>query len=201
MWESSRPVPARCGSAAFSARWSYAMLLRSCVFGFMLCTLLMTTAVRAEVVEMAMADGKLSLMMPADWKKKEPKVRIIEHECEIPPAANDETAGRMTIMGAGGSVDDNIKRWVSQFENPTKNETKELKIAGQKVFLVDLAGTFKDQPGPFAPAVKRENYRMLGAIIVTEKAGQYFAKFYGPKATVDANEEAFTKMIDELKVK
>jgi hypothetical protein len=155
----------------------------------------------ADEKEMAVADGKLTLIMPDSWKKKQPKVNIIEHECEIPAAGDDKNAGRMTIMGAGGSVDDNIKRWVGQFENPTKNETKELTIAGQKVHYVDLAGTFKDQPGPFAPAVKRENYRMLGAIIVTEKSGQYFAKFYGPKATVDANEDAFKKMIDGIKVK
>jgi hypothetical protein len=151
--------------------------------------------------EMAVADGKITLQMPEGWKKKQPKINIIEHECEIPSKEEGAPSGRMTIMGAGGSVEDNISRWKSQFEGNVKFDSKELTIANQKVHYVDLGGTFKDQPGPFAPAVKREGYRMLGAIIVTEKSGQYFVKFYGPQATVAANEDAFKKMIDGIKVK
>jgi hypothetical protein len=30
--------------------------------------------------------------------------------------------------------------------------------------MVDFSGTYKDQPGMFAPAVDRTGYRMLGAI-------------------------------------
>ena len=69
---------------------------------------------------------------------------------------------------------------------------------GQEVHLVDLTGTFSDRRGPFAPATKREYYRMLGAIIPTEKYGQLFLKFYGPKDLVKENEKAFGKMIDGL---
>ena len=111
-----------------------------------------------------------------------------------------------TYTGAGGSVENNVSRWIGQFDGVTKEKAKrqETKIAGQKVYLVDISGTYKDSPGgPFAGAkpIPRENYRMLGAIITTEKNGNYFLKFYGPKATVDKNEEAFTKMVDSLKVK
>jgi len=161
----------------------------------------------AAADEMALADGKMTLTAPESWKKKMPSVRIVEFEYEVPAVEGDERPGRMTVMGAGGSVEDNINRWIGQFEQKnggsSKDKTKkeEAKIAGQKVYLVDISGTYKDQPGPFAPAVKRENYRMLAAIIATEKSGQYFVKFYGPKATVDKNEEAFKKMIDSLKVK
>ena len=157
--------------------------------------------------DMELADGKLVVTAPESWKKKMPRSRIIEHEYEVPPVEGDENAGRMTVMGAGGSIDDNIGRWVAQFDlkgnKPKKEETK---VAGQKVYLVDLAGTYKDTPpgaGPFSGAkpILRENYRMLAAIIATEKDGQHFIKFYGPKETVAKNEEAFKKMIDSLKVK
>jgi hypothetical protein len=161
---------------------------------------------RARADEMQLADGKLIVTVPESWKKKTPKSRIIEFEYEIPAVEGDETPGRMTVMGAGGSIEDNISRWVGQFEmkggvKPKKEETK---IAGQKVYLVDIAGTYKDTPGgPFAGGkpVLREDYRMLAAIIATEKDGQQFIKFYGPKATVEKNEEGFKKMIDSLKVK
>lgn len=183
------------------------MLKYCCAIALLVGLLNVGPATSTFADEMELAEGKLVVTTPESWKKKTPKSRIIEHEFEIPPVEGDELAGRMTVMGAGGSIDDNISRWIGQFDlkgnKPKKEETK---VAGQKVYLVDLAGTYKDTPpgaGPFSGAkpIFRENYRMLAAIIATEKDGQYFIKFYGPKATVAKNEEAFKKMIDSLKVK
>lgn len=158
--------------------------------------------------EMKLAEGKLVVTPPESWKKVTPKSRIVEHEYQVPAAEGDENDGRMTVMGAGGSIDDNINRWVGQFQlkGDAKPKKEEAKIAGQKVYLVDISGTYKDTPpgaGPFSGAkpILREDYRMLAAIIATEKDGQHFIKFYGPKATVAKNEDAFKKMIDSLKVK
>jgi hypothetical protein len=72
------------------------------------------------------------------------------------------------------------------------------------VHVVDISGTFKDQPGgPFAGGkiIEREKYRMLSAILVTKGAGNYFVKFYGPAKTVGDNRENFDKMIESLTVK
>jgi hypothetical protein len=157
--------------------------------------------------KIALADGKLELTAPAAWERKEPSVRIIEHEFAVPAVEGDEEAGRLTIMGAGGSVEANIQRWIGQFEQPdgaaTKDRTKteKLTIDGQTVHMVDITGTYKDQRGPFAPAVVREDYRMLAAIIATEKSGQYFVKLYGPKKTIAANEKAFRAFVETLEVK
>ena len=104
-------------------------------------------------------------------------------------------------MGAGGSVDANVKRWIGQFLQTKKRDVTKETIAGQEVHLVDVVGTYNDRPGPFAPGVKRENYEMLAAIIVTEKSGKYFVKFYGPQKTVEANKKAFRAMIESLKMK
>ncbi|MFM7844409.1 MAG: hypothetical protein ACKOBW_10100 [Planctomycetota bacterium] len=152
-----------------------------------------------------LADGKLVVTAPGSWVRKQPKSRIIEHEFAIPPAEGDKQEGRFTVMGAGGGVEANIERWVGQFTQPdggaTKDKTKiqKLKVGGVDVHYVDISGTYKDQPGPVAPAVMRENYRMLAAIIVTEKQGMHFLKFYGPKATVAGQEKAFQEMVNSLK--
>jgi hypothetical protein len=63
-----------------------------------------------------------------------------------------------------------------------------------------MAGTYKDQRGPFAPAVNRKDYRMLAAIIETDE-GNLFLKFYGPKRTIAEHEKAFRKMVEEMKGK
>lgn len=168
-----------------------------------------STAPAQEATKFNVAEGKLEFKAPASWNKKTPKVRIIEVEYEVPAAKGDEAGGRMTVMGAGGSVEANIDRWIAQFDQPGGGDTKEkakiekLKVSGQDVHWVDLSGTYKDNPAPFAGGkpILRENYRMLAAIVQTKDAGNYFLKFYGPKATVTENEKAFRDLVDSMQAK
>ena len=164
----------------------------------------------AEETPFTVADGKLAFTAPKGWTKKMPRSRIIEVEFEIPPAKEDEDAGRFTVMGAGGDVQANIDRWFGQFEQPDGSDSKEKgkvekkTVAGQTVHYVDVAGTYKDSPsGPFAKGktTLRKDYRMLAAIVQTEEAGNYFLKFYGPKGTVTENEEEFQQLLGSLQVK
>ena len=74
-------------------------------------------------------------------------------------------------------------------------------MAGCKVLLVDIPGTYLDKPGgPFAggPTIKRPDYRMLAAIVQTPEAGNYFLKFYGPAATVETHAAGFRTMIEGM---
>ena len=83
-----------------------------------------------------------------------------------------------------------------------------VRVAGCSVTIVDIPGTYLDQPGgPFAggPTVKRPGYRMLAAIVETPKGadgqssnGNYFLKFYGPAATVERHAAGFQKMIEGM---
>jgi len=182
-----------------------------CVFSCSAWTCLAALAEDKPAGEAAftVADGKLAFTAPKGWTKKQPRTRIIEVEFEIPAAKGDEIPGRFTVMGAGGDVQANIGRWYGQFEQPggdskEKAKVEKMTVAGKTVHYVDLAGTYKDSPsGPFAggKTTKRENYRMLAAIVETKEAGNYFLKFYGPKATVTENEKAFKGMLESLEVK
>lgn len=154
------------------------------------------------------ADGKLAVTVPEGWVKKQPGSRIVEHEFSIPRAEGDAADGRMTVMGAGGSVDANIDRWRGQFETADGKELaqeavhiEKRKLGGEDAVIVDISGTFLDKAGgPFTPGptVKREKYRMLAGIVTTKNLGNYFFKFYGPEKTVEANKDAFTKMLESL---
>jgi hypothetical protein len=89
-------------------------------------------------------------------------------------------------------------------DSKDKGKVEKQTIAGKTVHYVDVAGTYKDSPsGPFAggKTIKREDYRMLAAIVETKEAGNYFLKFYGPKATVGENEKAFQQVLGSLQVK
>ena len=189
------------------------MFLSQLLFGFIvLCTgtifIMPVHCVLAEAAtEFTVANGELSLAAPAGWKQVQPRSRIVETEFAIKPVKPDNQPGRMTSMGAGGSIEANIARWYSQFSQPDGTSTKDkaglktLRIAGCKVTCVDVSGTYKDMPGgPFAggQSIDRPNYRMLAAIIETTDKGNYFIKFYGPAATVEASADGFKKMIEGM---
>lgn len=161
-----------------------------------------------EALLFTIADGAFSLEAPGGWKRVAPKSGIVETEFAI-PSEGELPPGRMTVMGAGGSVQANVDRWYGQFSQPdgsaTKDKatTKTLKLAGCTVTLVDVAGTYKDMPGgPFAggQAVEKPDYRMLAAIVETpgKEQGSYFLKFYGPGATVAKHADGFRKMVEGL---
>ena len=162
--------------------------------------------------EIDIADGKFQMVAPEGWERKQPKINFIEHEFEVPASEGDERPGRVTVMGAGGSIEDNIKRWYGQFRQPDGGDSadaakvEQKKVAGQEVTLVDVAGTYLDKPGgPFAggKTIERDDYRMLAAIIETtqkgKKTGNYFIKLIGPRKTIADNQKAFDAMIESLK--
>jgi len=148
--------------------------------------------------------GQFHLETPTKWVQKKPRSRIIQYELAAPSAKGDKIAGRLTIMAAGGSIQANIERWYGQFTQPDGKPTKDRaklekkEIAGQTVHLVDISGTYKDRPARFAEAVDRGHFRMLAAIIMTDKANIY-VKFYGPRNTIATHERAFRSMIAGLK--
>lgn len=153
------------------------------------------------------AGGGMSLQAPEGWKRVEPKSGIVETEFSIPGDAEAEVAGRMTVMGAGGTVQANIDRWYGQFTQPDGSDTKDkatskkINVAGCAVTMVDISGTYKDMPGgPFAGgrAIERPEYRMLAAIIEVPDQGNYFLKFYGPAKTVAKHADGFRAMIEGM---
>jgi len=147
--------------------------------------------------------GSYQMSMPGEWQPRQPRSNIVRYEFAVEPAEGDERPGRVTVMAAGGSVEQNIERWFGQFKQPDGGPTKEAAkvekktVAGQKVHLVDISGIFNERARPFGPGVDRKGYRMLGAIIVTDEA-QIFVKFTGPEKTVAAHADGFRQAIEGM---
>lgn len=157
--------------------------------------------------EIKVAEERLMLPVPGEWKKVQPRSRIVEVEFTIPEAKKGVGEGRMTIMASGGSLKDNITRWIGQFRTaegkPLEGvEPKEVKVGELKVTMVDLSGTYRDMPrGPFGPATELPDHRMMGAIIPTDGEGTYFVKLYGPEETMDKAAKKFKQMIEGIEWK
>ncbi len=167
----------------------------------------------AKVAEgpIELAGGKIKLKAPAEWKVMPPKNRMISYEFAGPADAEKDKQARITVSTAIGGVEANVERWYGQFTQPDGSATKDkskmekMDVAGQTVHLVDIPGTFADSggAGPFqqAPTVKRENYRMLGAIIETKDMGMHFIKATGPTESIEKLKEGMKKMLQGMEVK
>jgi hypothetical protein len=156
-----------------------------------------------EGPEVRTASG-LTLTAPESWNRKQPRRSAmvqIDAEFAVPAVEGDDEDGRVTMMAAGGSVDDNLQRWFGMFKQPDGSKTEdaanveEKTIAGKTVHLVDVAGKYKAPP--FEGGGEKPDYRMLAAI-VEMGATNYFVKFYGPAKTVAENEDGFRAMIEGM---
>jgi hypothetical protein len=143
----------------------------------------------------------ITLTAPSNWTRKPASSSFVAAEFSLPRAEGDDAEGRLTISTAGGSVQANIDRWKSQFDpQPSAAAQEEFDVAGFKVSIVDLSGEFNEQRGPFAPAVKRPNYRMIGAVIPVSNQ-LHFVKAAGPEKTIQSHADDIRQFIRSAKLK
>jgi hypothetical protein len=167
---------------------------------------LASAAVAADDAKLAMAEGKVTAEKPEQWEVVQPKMRMIQFEFAAPKDAAADDAARITIMQASGSIEDNINRWIGQFEGATKDDAKVEKkeVEGGVIHTVDLKGTFvQTMGGPFAPgpSKKLEDHRLLGAIIETKDHGKIFVKMTGPAKTVEDLSKGMHGFLESVEIK
>ena len=146
--------------------------------------------------------GTGSLTVPPKFKSTPPASRIVQHEFMV-PGEGEMAPARITMMAAGGGVEANLDRWKGQFGgDKTVGETEKTMSGEFTVHTIDVAGTYADSMGggPFSGGKKvmRDDYAMLGAILVAPAGQSYFVKMIGPKDVVMPNKEAFMEMVKSV---
>jgi hypothetical protein len=139
---------------------------------------------------------------PSSWKAQAARpMRAATYV--VPAAPGDKEDGECGIyyfgQGKGGSVDDNMKRWVGQFELAQQDAQPRKRIVnGLNVTSIDLSGTYTGAGGPMATtkAIK-PGYRLLGAIVEAPE-GLIFIKFTAPAKTASANQAIFENLLKSL---
>jgi hypothetical protein len=141
---------------------------------------------------------------PLDWKPARPASTFRVAQYEI-PAVEGETPGEVAVFhftGSGGSVEDNVARWVSQFSDAggkaidpaaVKRETFEanglkvhfVEVSGYMMVGKSMGGTGERSPG---------EYRLLGGIVEMPD-GNWFFKGTGPDKTMATAREAFVRLL------
>jgi len=151
--------------------------------------------------ELTLEESGVSLVLPGGWKAVKPETKVVEAEFELPRAAGDEYAGRLTLMSSGGDVAEIIATRKSEFkfdDGEAPSEEK-LEISGIESTLLDLRGEWK---GPsFRRIEPRGDYRMLLLIVPFSERAAFYVKLTGPRATIAAHEDEFRDFIKTAKIK
>lgn len=107
-------------------------------------------------------------------------------------------------VAEGGSVEENVGRWLDQFAQPDGRasrdvaEIDEREIEGLEVTTVAVTGTFSGLRGTGAED-SSENYALRGAIVEAPD-GLVFFKLLGPRASVEAASAGFDALLDSIRV-
>jgi hypothetical protein len=147
-----------------------------------------------HVQSSASANGELHYKVPEGWVTEKPTSSMRAAQYKLPKVAGDPEDASLVLYffgaGQGGSVSDNIDRWVGQMQQPDgasskdKARTETATVNGLRVTLVDVTGTYTAQMSPGSDThANNSNYRLRAAVIETPK-GNYFAKLVGPEKTV-----------------
>jgi len=121
----------------------------------------------------------------------------------VPAVGGDKEAGECAVfhfgVGQGGGVDDNLDRWVAQFENAHDVTRAKAEHNGFKLSRVQVQGSYLAPSGPMMESSSTKPGFMLLGAIVEGPNGSVFFKFTGPEKTVKAAERDFEAMLSSLK--
>lgn len=154
-------------------------------------------------------DG-LKSRTPGTWKMQKPTSKFRAYQFLLPRAEGDSQDAELAIFffdGGGGGVDENIKRWKSQFQPPQGKSIDEVskvekfKVGNVQVTYLDLHGTFLSRNPPFDPNAKvtpMPEYRRFGVIFASPN-GPYFITVTGPAKTMAKHKTDFDNWLKAFK--
>ncbi len=148
---------------------------------------------KAKTVEVKAGD--ITLTVPESWESQPPSNNLRLAQFRIPNVAGETAEAELVVFPPfGGSVNDNVVRWIRQFD-PQGIKLKMTQGQGGlgTYYYVDVAGTYKKPDGPpfLRKTIDAPDHRMLAVMLTVENRGNYFLKLVGPAKTVAAAEAAF----------
>lgn len=146
----------------------------------------------------------LRYLLPVKWTPEKPENPMRLAQVRIPPLANELHGDGLLVIsgGIGGSVDDNIARWVAQFSEvdgvPTQQD---LQITGTPLLVTQVIATGTYNAGmPGREPSLQPNTTMWGAIVQGGPEGVVFFKAVGPKETMAERHVAWEVFVRNLAI-
>jgi hypothetical protein len=133
--------------------------------------------------------GPFTLVVPKEWTVKPvtSSMRAADFILSDKPGLEAELVVYYFGPSGAGSVEDNLDRWVGQFQQangkPSKDVAKleKLKLAGQDATIVSVTGRYVAEAMPGATETVDKQDQSLLAAIISSPSGPYYFKLVGAK--------------------
>ena len=158
-----------------------------------------STAAIAPTGLPTVAPQELVWTAPTAWEKAPTPGPMRKATYRIKGAAGDERGAEVSVSQAGGTVNDNVKRWAGQMIGSDKTlKQHEKKVGPYAVTVVEMVGEYQSgMPGsPTITAIPDSTF--VGAIIELDNGQSLFFKMVGSTKTVTAARADFDAMIDSV---
>jgi hypothetical protein len=146
----------------------------------------------------------LKAELPAGWVEQQTtsSMRVAQY---LVPATNESGDAQFILFyfgrGQGGSVEDNIARWQSQFSSsdgalvmPT---VEALEVNGMPVTIAEFTGNYARSIGIGQAGEALLEQTLIAAIVETPR-GNLYAQLHGPAATVSAQRDAYLAFVNSI---
>lgn len=142
------------------------------------------------------AAGGVRWTVPARWQSAGAKpMRVATYTIPGAPGSENGECGVFFFgTGQGGGVEENLQRWVGQFEGASTPKKSEKTISGMKAHLISVSGTYLSPSGPMMQSQGKKPGWSLSGVIIEAPDGNVFFKCVGPTATIQKAQPE----IDEL---
>jgi len=135
----------------------------------------------------------VNLVTPDNWKKIEPKSSMRDSEYIIRNSKGEFNL--IVFKNIGGSVDQNINRWINQFSGDQNEKmpliSKEIERNGIKFTFLQNSGSFN---GGMGQSEEFDNAALIGFIVQNSQNTYY----YKAVAEVDVLHESKENIIDTI---
>ncbi len=147
------------------------------------------------------ASGGIRWTIPKEWTAGATRpMRVATYAL---PAGKGAEPGECGVFyfgrGRGGSADENVARWGSQFEGGAPPQTTVETANGLRVHRVSASGTYLAPGGPMMQSQgKKPGYALAGAIVEAPE-GLVFFKCTGPSSAITAAKAPLDGMIRSIR--
>ncbi len=156
----------------------------------------------------ATAAATLAFTAQPGWVVETPASAMRVAQYRLPAGGSGAGDASLVVYHFGpraGTLEANLERWASQFEQPDGGDSaqrmqrRERTLGGRRAVEIELAGTYVAETAPGSgERVHEPDWRLLAAVIESD-AGPYYAKLVGPDETVSRWKASFGAFLEAVR--
>jgi hypothetical protein len=164
-----------------------------------------TTPAQKGGTNPASTGPSLKYTAPAEWVSEQSSSSMRQAQYRLPKVDGDPEDAELAVFhfpGGGGTVQENIDRWVAQFQKPDGTPVaatiSKREAHGIPITIVDVNGIYLSGSSAMMGETKpKPNFRMLAAVAETA-SGPWFFKLTGPVRTIERWAASFHSFLDAI---